>query len=423
MEFFVSEAKRIFGDIERFLLKIAKKLPTALDRERDVLVEKISELMSTAEAAERRRTSTSVSRGKVTDPGYGKRSSLPTLSPLANPRQSFSANVDIDPESVRPEDDMYMPPEPSSARKPEPIEEEQYLAVSESEPQGEYLTMHKIPAPADNGRRNSKSPAPGRKKGKQKEGMVLMKEISQPQQIGVLKRRKEKVLGGKKWIEQTVVVKDDKVYVADKDADEVGEVHVLTDCTVEQCKKEKQQQHIFQIKLKSSKTLLMFAVGNVAELQDWMRVIKRAAIPDAQSHSEADEDEIYEVPGEDEESKAAVLPVLRPVPVARASSDTRRDSASSRRFSIPVDTSTIYHGRVHHQDKRAPFDAVYVAAYDCAAECADEVSLQRGDLIWIDFKNHNDWWVGTVQAADGLFKGKRGFVPSAYLAPAYEKCA
>ena len=50
-------------DVERFLVKIAKKLPTALDRERDVFVQKIKELLQSAEAAERRRASIAIGRG------------------------------------------------------------------------------------------------------------------------------------------------------------------------------------------------------------------------------------------------------------------------------------------------------------------------------------------------------------------------
>lgn len=67
-------------DVERFLVKIAKKLPTALDRERDVFVQKIKELLQSAEAAERRRASVALGRGgtlkaKPQTPTSGRRPS------------------------------------------------------------------------------------------------------------------------------------------------------------------------------------------------------------------------------------------------------------------------------------------------------------------------------------------------------------
>ena len=85
-----------------------------------------------------------------------------------------------------------------------------------------------------------------------------------------------------------------------------------------------------------------------------------------------------------------------------------------------ADKDEIFVGKFYPQDKRAEFQHIYKAQYDCMGEGDDEVTLRRGHLILIDFKDHNDWWVGTTQTPDGKFNGKRGFVPRAYLTPAFE---
>lgn len=87
----------------------------------------------------------------------------------------------------------------------------------------------------------------------------------------------------------------------------------------------------------------------------------------------------------------------------------------------PVDKDEIFIGRFHPQDQKAEFQRIYKALYDCIAQCDDEVTLRRGHLILIDFKDHSDWWVGTTQMPDGRFNGKRGFVPRAFLMSAYDR--
>ena len=338
---------------------------------------------------------------------------------------------------MNPDDDVYVPPKES-------VEDEQYLAIDDASPPDNYLIMHKLPPPLQQEqeqRRASLISEGGgsvggggddvkKKKGAKKAAVSLKEIVGDAQQEGVVKRKKDKLLGAKKWIEQHVVLRDDSMYIADKGSDEVREVYVLTSCAIDVCKPEKQQQHVFQIKSKTTKTSLMFAASNVAELQDWVRALKRATVHDAQStHSEpteqaddVEDDEVYEVPEEqpatklrarDSTSSSSSVPKQPAVPP---------DRRSSRRSTVAVDTTTTHGGIFYPKDRRVRFDAIYVAVYDCASESTDEVELERGDLIWIDYREHKDWWVGTKQSSDGAFKGKRGFVPSAYLALAYEKC-
>lgn len=51
-----------------------------------------------------------------------------------------------------------------------------------------------------------------------------------------------------------------------------------------------------------------------------------------------------------------------------------------------------------------------VALYDYTASRSDELTIHRGDIIRVYFKDNEDWWYGSVR------KGQEGFFPANHVA-------
>lgn len=51
-----------------------------------------------------------------------------------------------------------------------------------------------------------------------------------------------------------------------------------------------------------------------------------------------------------------------------------------------------------------------VALYDYTASRSDEITIHRGDIIRVFFKDNEDWWYGSVG------KGQEGFFPANHVA-------
>lgn len=104
---------------------------------------------------------------------------------------------------------------------------------------------------------------------------VTMNSIIDPNRIGTLKRKKDKTLGTK-WIEQTVVVKDNMIFFGGKDlSGDVAEFFSLSDATIETTKSGR-QKHVFEIRPKFGKNVC-FAAQTADEMQEWISVFNRAA--------------------------------------------------------------------------------------------------------------------------------------------------
>lgn len=51
-----------------------------------------------------------------------------------------------------------------------------------------------------------------------------------------------------------------------------------------------------------------------------------------------------------------------------------------------------------------------MALYDYTASRSDELTIHRGDIIRVYFKDNEDWWYGSVG------KGQEGFFPANHVA-------
>jgi len=51
-----------------------------------------------------------------------------------------------------------------------------------------------------------------------------------------------------------------------------------------------------------------------------------------------------------------------------------------------------------------------VALYDYTANRSDELTIHRGDIIRVFFKDNEDWWYGSIG------KGQEGYFPANHVA-------
>ncbi|XP_062507538.1 src kinase-associated phosphoprotein 1-like isoform X1 [Corticium candelabrum] len=487
MNVFVSEAKRVLSEVERFLAAIANKLPPSLDKERSSLLYKILEIKrkhqndhpaqprfppelhnaapplpdrrgSSASQSSRSssgpavppRPSSSMSETEVfqetydvvdADVGFDKkaiapreksRSSSDQPSYLTTRHEGKMASVDADelyeppglPSAPNKHDELYLEADThldydknyhvmeqanwqtkSMESGGQLITDDVYTDMDESPctpmpPTTKALTMK--PKSVDKGSVKRKANTLTR-------GQVMLDSITNPDYTGKLKRKTTNIVV--KWLEQTVVVKDNMIFIGDKDiCGGVKEFFSLSGAVIESTKIGK-QQHTFQIKPTLGK-YVCFSAENAVEMQEWIRVLNRAASKSAamtNSSKELDEDRVNET----EPTDTLITEDLYEMPETDIGQQVQPPGKEP-------DKDEIFVGKFYPQDKRAEFQHIYKAQYDCMGEGDDEVTLRRGHLILIDFKDHNDWWVGTTQTPDGKFNGKRGFVPRAYLTPAFE---
>ena len=92
--------------------------------------------------------------------------------------------------------------------------------------------------------------------------------------------------------------------------------------------------------------------------------------------------------------------------------------AAASPLEIVVDTSQIYEAA----DSEVDLEKVYVSLYDFNAEEADEMSLQRGDLVCVtDNSSSPNWWLAELMTPDIMKTNKKGLCPANFLTLAFEQ--
>lgn len=85
---------------------------------------------------------------------------------------------------------------------------------------------------------------------------------------------------------------------------------------------------------------------------------------------------------------------------------------------IVVDTERIYEAT----EDGVNLENVYVSLYNFTAEEEDEMSLQRGDLVWVvDNSSSPNWWLAELVTPDIVKTNKRGYCPANFLTLAFEQ--
>ncbi|CAN0362103.1 unnamed protein product [Lampetra fluviatilis] len=114
------------------------------------------------------------------------------------------------------------------------------------------------------------------------------------------------------------------------------------------------------------------------------------------------DEDIYELlPDDDEEPVVVVV--------------TRTDAAKAAQAPPPVASKAELNSAAEAWDATQRYDNFYQGLWDCSADCLDELSFKRGDLVHVLSKEYDAfrWWVGEANGSVGL-------VPKDYLMAAYD---
>ncbi|XP_039992887.1 jouberin [Xiphias gladius] len=104
------------------------------------------------------------------------------------------------------------------------------------------------------------------------------------------------------------------------------------------------------------------------------------------------------------------------IPQAALSSQSRRSSPVGQRLkgvsSFRLQTSLPDHlsADVHVETDSAPVQQVVVSLYDYRANRSDELTIRRGDVIQVLYKDNDKWWFGR------LVSGRQGYFLASYVA-------
>jgi len=85
---------------------------------------------------------------------------------------------------------------------------------------------------------------------------------------------------------------------------------------------------------------------------------------------------------------------------------------------IVVDTDRMYEAPSNGVD----LEKVYMSLYNFTAEEDDEMTIQRGDLVFVpDNATNSDWWLAELVTPDIVKTNKKGFCPANFLTLAFEQ--
>ncbi|XP_061432474.1 src kinase-associated phosphoprotein 2-like [Lethenteron reissneri] len=113
------------------------------------------------------------------------------------------------------------------------------------------------------------------------------------------------------------------------------------------------------------------------------------------------DEDIYELLPEDDDEEPVVV--------------TRTDAAKAAQAPPPVASKPELNSATEAWDATQQYDSFYQGLWDCSADCVDELSFKRGDLVHVLSKEYDAfrWWVGEANGSVGL-------VPKDYLMAAYD---
>ncbi|XP_062859847.1 src kinase-associated phosphoprotein 1 [Trichomycterus rosablanca] len=182
-----------------------------------------------------------------------------------------------------------------------------------------------------------------------------------------------------------------------------------------------------------------FTASSPREAREWvdqinfvLKDLSSSFIPfDDDEEEEEEEEEVQEETYDDIEGAATPLPRPSKVsaatpapalpPIGQEEKGASRDEEEEEEDIYEVlpedefsDSSEQSNTRSQKADPSTDYANYYQSLWDCEADKPDELSFQRGDLIYILSKEYNihGWWVGELDGAIGI-------VPKEFLHPAY----
>ena len=137
--------------------------------------------------------------------------------------------------------------------------------------------------------------------------------------------------------------------------------------------------------------------------------------------------EDYEDPNAKQESPKpspkASHPIHPPIKPSRSNGAPPLPSKPQTSAPVPPSSVTVDTDKVYtHAPEGVQYDRVYALLWDFVTTEKDEVSLKRGDLVYVqDPKPSAQWWLGELLDPDVTCKvGRKGYFPTSYAAAAFE---
>lgn len=233
------------------------------------------------------------------------------------------------------------------------------------------------------------------------------------------KKRKDHSFFGPEWQKRWCVLNNSIFYYfgSDKDKQQKGSFHI-NDYTVQMVsnlRKDSKKSACFELSA-PGKRPFQFTASSPQEAREWvdqinfvLRDLSSSFIP----VDDEEEEEEYEDTYDDIDGVGTDLQ-----PRTRGREDEAEDDDEDiyevlpeEEFADQADDSDEKSGK---QAWSSEYSNYYQGLWDCQGDESDELTFQRGDLIYIISKEYNihGWWVGELN-------GTVGIVPKDFLQPAY----
>ncbi|NXN11481.1 SKAP2 protein, partial [Indicator maculatus] len=228
------------------------------------------------------------------------------------------------------------------------------------------------------------------------------------------KRRKEPSFLGFEWQKRWCVLSKTLFYYygSDKDKQQKGEF-ALEGYTIRMnnsLRKDSKKDCCFEI-FATDKRIYQFTAATPKEAEEWVQQIKFViqdmesnTIPEEEVEEEEEYDDVGQVRSESVDDSIYEEVKVKCFAKECVPSKAEVPSKLSQEKSCSVSDS-----------KNTDYANFYQGLWDCRGDFPDELTFQRGDVIYILSKEYDEfgWWVGEM-------KGTIGLVPKAYIMEMYD---
>lgn len=233
------------------------------------------------------------------------------------------------------------------------------------------------------------------------------------------KKRKDHSFFGSEWQKRWCVLNNSIFYYfgSERDKQQKGSVYIneYSVQLVSNLRKDSRKNACFEL-VAPGRRPFQFTAGSLQEAREWVDQINFILRDLSSSFIPFDEDE------EGEEDTYDDIEGLTGPAVAARAPPRATQGGGQETGEVDDDDEDIY--EVLPEDfpdpdesgekNKSDYANYYQCLWDCQADEPDELSFQRGDLIYVVSKEYNihGWWVGELSGAVGI-------VPKDFLHPAY----
>ncbi|XP_069041850.1 src kinase-associated phosphoprotein 1 isoform X3 [Lepisosteus oculatus] len=262
--------------------------------------------------------------------------------------------------------------------------------------------------------------------------VVAAQELSNVLKQGYLeKKRRDHSFFGSEWQRRWCVLNNTIFYYfgSEKDKQQKGSFYIngYSAGLVGTLRKDSKRNSCFELSAPGQRSF-QFTASSPKEAREWVDQINFVLKDLSSSFIPFDEDEEDEVEGEDEtyDDVDAVTspPAPRPAPAPQTQEERKGGQPEAEEEDddiyevLPEDDFPALAEEGAEKRQKAAGSVDYANFYQCLWDCEgdepDELTFNRGDLIYIISKEYNihGWWVGELN-------GFIGIVPKDFLQPAY----